>query len=174
MKRRTGGTRLLATLGKQAARSARRLQRTVAQTVTNPVLRVARQQGQAVSKAMGRAVGKAARQAFTGVVTPAPTPVSKGGGIWEEGLWGFSLGIGSMAQRRYRVFVPPGVSAARPAPPVCRSAPPPAAGFTPVTASISTPWAWRCRAFSCCTSAATLLWISVVILRMKAARSGLP
>jgi poly(3-hydroxybutyrate) depolymerase len=116
MKRRTGGTRLLATLGKQAARSARRLQRTVAQTVTNPVLRVARQQGQAVSKAMGRAVGKAARQAFTGVVTPAPTPVSKGGGIWEEGLWGFSLGIGSMAQRRYRVFVPPGVSAARPAP----------------------------------------------------------
>jgi len=116
MKRRTGGTRLLATLGRQAAQSARRLQRTVAQTVTNPMLRVARQQGQAVGKAMGRAVGKAARQAFTGVVTPAPSPVSKGGGIWEEGLWGFSLGIGSMAQRRYRVFVPPGVSAARPAP----------------------------------------------------------
>jgi poly(3-hydroxybutyrate) depolymerase len=116
MKRRAGGTRLLATLGKQAARSARRLQRTVTQTMTSPVLRAARQQGQAVSKAMGRAVGKATRQAFTGVVTPVPTPVSKGGGIWEEGLWGFSLGIGGMARRRYRVFVPPGVSAARPAP----------------------------------------------------------
>lgn len=116
MKRRTGGTKLWATLSKQAARSARQFSRTVTQTVTDPMMRAARQQSQAVSKAMGNAVGKMARQALTGVVTPASAPVSKGGGFWEEGLWGFSLGIGRMGQRKYRVFVPPGVSAARPAP----------------------------------------------------------
>ncbi|KAI3593730.1 Poly(3-hydroxyalkanoate) depolymerase [Cupriavidus sp. U2] len=116
MKRRTGGTKLWATLSKQATRSARQFSRTVSRTVTDPMVRAARQQGQAVSKAMGRAVGKVARQALTGVVTPARVPVSKSGGSWEEGLWGFSLGIGSVGQRRYRVFVPPGVSAARPAP----------------------------------------------------------
>ena len=118
MKRRTGGTKLWATLSKQATRSARKLQRTVTRTVTKPMLQAAKQQGQAVSKAMGQAVGKAARQALTGVVTPTPAPVSRGGGLWEEGMWGFGLGIGigSMGQRRYRVFVPAGVSAARPAP----------------------------------------------------------
>lgn len=116
MKRRTSGTKLWVTLSKQAARSARQLQRTVERTVTKPVLRAATQQSQAVSKAMGRAVGKMTRQALTGVVTPARAPVSRGGGFWEEGLWGFGLGIGSMGQRRYRVFVPPGVSASRPAP----------------------------------------------------------
>lgn len=112
MTRRTGTTKLWATLGKQAARSARRLQR----TVTNSVLKTAKQQGTAVSEAMGRAVGKAAHRALTGVVTPAPSPVSKGGGVWEEGVWGFTLGLGALGQRRYRIFVPPGVSAARPAP----------------------------------------------------------
>lgn len=112
MKRRTGSTKLWTTLGKQAARSARRLQR----SVTDSVLRTAKEQGRAVSKAMGRAMSKAAQQALTGVVTPARAPVSKGGAFWEEGLWGFGLGIGSLGQRRYRIFVPPGVSAARPAP----------------------------------------------------------
>jgi len=116
MKRRTSGTRLWVTLSKQAARSARQLQRTVTKTVTNPMMRAARQQSQAMSEAVGRAVGKAARQAVTGVVTPARAPVSRGSGAWEEGQWGFSLGIGRLAQRRYRIFVPPGVSAARPAP----------------------------------------------------------
>lgn len=116
MKRRTGGTKLWATLSKQATRSARQFSRTVTKTVTDPMMRAAKQQSQAVSKAMGRAVGKVARQALTGVVTPARAPVSKGGGCWEEGQWGFTLGIGRMAQRRYRIFVPPGVTAARPAP----------------------------------------------------------
>lgn len=117
MKRRTGGTKLWAMLSKQATRSAREFGRTVTKTVTNPMLRAAKQQSQAMSKAMGQAVGKAARQVVTGVVTPARAPVSRaGGGSWEEGQWGFSLGIGRLAQRRYRVFVPPGVSAARPAP----------------------------------------------------------
>jgi poly(3-hydroxybutyrate) depolymerase len=101
MKRRTGGTKLWATLSKQATRSARQFSRTVTKTVTDPMM---------------RAVGKVARQALTGVVTPARAPVSKGGGCWEEGQWGFTLGIGRMAQRRYRIFVPPGVTAARPAP----------------------------------------------------------
>ncbi|WP_454767197.1 extracellular catalytic domain type 1 short-chain-length polyhydroxyalkanoate depolymerase [Cupriavidus campinensis] len=108
MKRRTGSTKLWATLGKQAARSARRLQR----TVTDSVLRTAKQQGSAVSQA----VGKAARRALTGVITPASAPVSQGGGVWEEGVWGFGLGIGTLGQRRYRIFVPPGVSVTRPAP----------------------------------------------------------
>ncbi|WP_404994393.1 alpha/beta hydrolase family esterase [Cupriavidus pauculus] len=116
MKRRTSGTRLWIALSKQAARSARQLQRTVTRTVADPMMRAAKQQGKAASTVMGRAVGKVARQALTGVVTPARAPVSRGGGFWEEGQWGFPLGIGSMAQRRYRIFVPPGVSAARPAP----------------------------------------------------------
>lgn len=116
MKRRADGTKLWVTLGKQAARGARRLQRTVTRTVADPMLRAARQQGQAVGKAMSSAVGKMARQAFTGVATPTQAPISTGGGSWEEGLWGFSIGIGRMAQRRYRIFVPSGVSVARPAP----------------------------------------------------------
>ncbi len=111
LKRRMGGTKLWATLGKQAARSARQFQR----SVTDTVLRSARQQSTAVGKAVGQAMGKAARQALSGVVTPARAPVSRGGGFWEEGLWGFGLGLGH-TQRRYRLYVPPGVSAARPAP----------------------------------------------------------
>ncbi len=84
--------------------------------MTNSVLKTAKQQGSAVSEAVGRAVGKAAHRALTGVVTPAQAPVSKGGGVWEEGVWGFTLGLGALGQRRYRIFVPPGVGAARPAP----------------------------------------------------------
>ncbi|MEN7531507.1 PHB depolymerase family esterase [Cupriavidus sp. DL-D2] len=116
MKRRTGGMKLWTTLSKQATRGARQLQRTMARTVTDPMMRAAQKQSQSVSKAVGEAVGKAARQALTGVVTPARAPVSRGGGAWEEGQWGFGLGIGRLAQRRYRVFVPPGVTVARPAP----------------------------------------------------------
>ncbi|RZT36730.1 extracellular catalytic domain type 1 short-chain-length polyhydroxyalkanoate depolymerase [Cupriavidus agavae] len=116
MKRHTGGLKLWTTLSKQATRSARQLQRTMARTVTDPMLRAAQKQGQAASKAMGEAMGKATRRALSGVVTPARAPVSRGGGSWEEGDWGFGLGIGRMAHRHYRVFVPPGVSAARPAP----------------------------------------------------------
>ncbi|WP_342051629.1 MULTISPECIES: extracellular catalytic domain type 1 short-chain-length polyhydroxyalkanoate depolymerase [unclassified Cupriavidus] len=110
MKRRTGSTKLWTTLGKQAARSARRLQR----SVTDSVLRTARQQ----STAVGKAVGNATRQALSGVATPARPPVTRKdgtGGIWEEGLWGLGFGLGH-TQRRYRLYVPPGVSAARPAP----------------------------------------------------------
>ncbi|RLK28525.1 extracellular catalytic domain type 1 short-chain-length polyhydroxyalkanoate depolymerase [Cupriavidus plantarum] len=110
MKRRTGSTKLWTTLGKQAARSARRLQR----SVTDSVLRTAREQ----SNAVGKAMGTAARQALSGVATPARPPVTRKGGtggVWEEGLWGFGFGLGH-TQRRYRLYVPPGVSAARPAP----------------------------------------------------------
>lgn len=107
MKRRPGSTKLWTTLGKQAARSARKLQR----SVTDSVLRTARQQ----SSAVGKAVGDAARHALSGVATPARAPVSRAGGVWEEGIWGFGFGLGH-TQRRYRLYVPPGVSAARPAP----------------------------------------------------------
>lgn len=55
---------------------------------------------------------KATRRLFSGVVTPASLPGGRGGGRWEEGRWG----LGPLALRDYRLFIPPGVSASRPAP----------------------------------------------------------
>lgn len=99
MARRGSGSKLWTALGKQAARTARKMQR----AVTQSMLRSAMEQG--------AAMGKAARRALAGVASPARTPL-RGGGVWEEGVWG----LGPLSQRRYRVFVPAGVSAARPAP----------------------------------------------------------
>ncbi len=94
------GGKLWTALGRQAARTARKMQH----AMTQSMLRSAVEQG--------TAMGKAARRVLSGVDTPVHVPVSFGGGSWEEGVWG----VGPLAQRRYRVFVPSGVSAARPAP----------------------------------------------------------
>src|SRR5574337_111646 len=55
---------------------------------------------------------KTARWILSGVATPAAAPVARGGGRWEEGTWG----LGPMAMRRYRLFVPPGAGTRRPVP----------------------------------------------------------
>lgn len=99
-RRNRSGTKLWNTLSKIATRNVRRAQR----TVTKSAIRSAVRQGEAMSKA--------AQRVLTGVASPVPTPVSRGGGRWEEGSWG----LGPLVQRRYRLFIPPGVSASRPAP----------------------------------------------------------
>lgn len=55
---------------------------------------------------------KTAKWLLSGVATPAAPPSARGSGSWEEGLWG----LGPMAMRRYRLFLPPGVGARRPVP----------------------------------------------------------
>ena len=49
---------------------------------------------------------------LSGVVSPAPAPGVRGSGRWLEGRWG----LGPHMLRDYRLFIPPGVSATRPAP----------------------------------------------------------
>ncbi|CAG9169538.1 PHB depolymerase family esterase [Cupriavidus respiraculi] len=93
-----------AALGKSAARSAGRVQRAVVRAVTKSVVGTAAGQTAAVRRATKRAL--------SGIASPAPVPVSRGTGRWEEGV----SGLGVLAQRRYRLFMPAGVSAARPAP----------------------------------------------------------
>jgi poly(3-hydroxybutyrate) depolymerase len=58
------------------------------------------------------AIRKQAERILAGVATPAPPPVARGPGRWEEGRWG----LGPLAMRRYRLFLPPGAGARRPAP----------------------------------------------------------
>lgn len=99
-RRKSSGSKLWSTLGKIAARNMRRAQR----TVTKSAIKTAVRQGEAMSKATQRVL--------SGVVSPVPAPAGRGGGRWEEGSWG----LGPLVQRRYRLFIPPGVSASRPAP----------------------------------------------------------
>ncbi|MBO4123698.1 prolyl oligopeptidase family serine peptidase [Cupriavidus gilardii] len=100
-----------AKLGKTAARQMQQMQRAVARTVTKSVARtVANTVAHSVTQAAHQ--GKEARRVLSGVTSPVPAPTSRGGGRWQEGVWGF----GPLAQRRYRLFIPPGVGAARPAP----------------------------------------------------------
>jgi poly(hydroxyalkanoate) depolymerase family esterase len=55
---------------------------------------------------------KTAKWILSGVATPAAPPATRGGGRWEEGLWG----LGPLHMRRYRLFLPPGIGARRPMP----------------------------------------------------------
>src|SRR5262249_29247141 len=105
--RRRSPLKLWTSLGKRAAHSAVRLQQAAAKPLADALKRTARAQ----SKTGGEAAGTMARRVLTGVASPAPAPVSRGSGNWHEGTWAFGL-----AQRRYRLFVPAGVSARRPAP----------------------------------------------------------
>jgi len=94
-------------LSKVATKSSIRTQKKVSKAV-----------GKAVGKAMGEAsarnatkVSAATRRMFTGVVSPVPAPGNRGSGHWHEGHWG----LGPLAQRKYRLFTPAGVSKTRPA-----------------------------------------------------------
>jgi len=78
-------------------------------------LRVTRQarkvSGQAIKDQIAT-VEKVSRRILSGVATPTPPPTARGGGRWEEGRWG----SGPLALRNYRLFIPRGSSASRPAP----------------------------------------------------------
>lgn len=104
---RSSGAKLWSTLNKAAARNARRMQRAVNQNLTKPmteaIVRNAVKQSAAVTAATQRAL--------SGVVSPVQAPQNRGSGRWEEGAWGAPL-----APRRYRIFVPAGVTASRRAP----------------------------------------------------------
>ncbi|EYS85182.1 poly(3-hydroxybutyrate) depolymerase [Cupriavidus sp. SK-4] len=104
---RSSRAKLWSTLNKAAARNARRMQRAVNQNLTGPmteaIVRNAVKQSAAVTAATQRAL--------SGVVSPVQAPQSRGSGRWEEGAWGAPL-----APRRYRIFVPAGVTASRRAP----------------------------------------------------------
>ncbi|WER49369.1 PHB depolymerase family esterase [Cupriavidus sp. WKF15] len=113
MGRRGSSTaRLWQALGKTATRQARRIGRemtralnqTVTQPMTEAIVRNAVKQSSAVAKATQRAL--------SGVASPVPAPQSRGSGRWEEG----AAGLGPLAQRHYRIFIPAGVTARRRAP----------------------------------------------------------
>lgn len=99
-RRTSSGAKLWNTLSKIATRNVRRAQRTVTRSAIQSAVR------------QGEAMSKAAQRVLSGVASPVAAPVSRAGGCWEEGSWG----LGPLVQRRYRLFVPSGVSAARPAP----------------------------------------------------------
>jgi poly(3-hydroxybutyrate) depolymerase len=104
---RSPGAKLWSTLNQAAVRNARSMQRAVNKNLTRPMteamVRNAVKQSAAVTAATQRAL--------SGVVSPVQAPQSRGGGRWEEGAWGAPL-----APRRYRIFVPAGVTASRRAP----------------------------------------------------------
>ncbi|WP_432261351.1 extracellular catalytic domain type 1 short-chain-length polyhydroxyalkanoate depolymerase [Cupriavidus sp. TMH.W2] len=104
---RSPGAKLWSTLNQVAARNARQVQRAVNKNLTGPmteaIVRNAVKQSAAVTAATQRAL--------SGVVSPVQAPQSRGNGRWEEGAWGTPL-----APRRYRIFVPAGVTASRRAP----------------------------------------------------------
>lgn len=79
--------------------------------LTKSALRASKKLGRAAKK-HAPALKVKAESLISGVVTPAPPPAAKGSGRWEEGRWG----LGPMAMRHYRLFLPPGTRARRPVP----------------------------------------------------------
>lgn len=77
----------------------------LARTTARASGKINRAAGKATAKRAGPALRKAATQLLTGVATPTPPPATRGGGRWEVGRWG----LGPMAMRRYRLYLPPGV-----------------------------------------------------------------
>ena len=92
-------------LGRSATRTATRAAKTATRKTTS-----------ATTKAISRQASKAAQQtrdALSGIASPAKAPATrKGSGRWLEGRWG----LGPMAMRRYRLYLPPGAGRRRPAP----------------------------------------------------------
>ncbi|MBL8451889.1 MAG: poly(3-hydroxybutyrate) depolymerase, partial [Zoogloea sp.] len=62
--------------------------------------------------AAGGRLASSARHVMSGIATPADAPATVTGGRWHEGRWG----LGPLAMRRYRLFIPSGASARRPIP----------------------------------------------------------
>ncbi len=71
--------------------------------------------GQAATRQGVKAGGKLAEQAgrvMSAVATPAEAPGAVAGGRWHEGRWG----LGPLAMRRWRLFIPVGATARKPLP----------------------------------------------------------
>jgi poly(3-hydroxybutyrate) depolymerase len=62
--------------------------------------------------AAGGRMASSARHVMSGIATPADAPAAVTGGRWHEGRWG----LGPLAMRRYRLFIPTGASTRRPIP----------------------------------------------------------
>ena len=62
--------------------------------------------------AAGGRLVSSARHVMSGIATPADAPATVTGGRWHEGRWG----LGPLAMRRYRLFIPTGASTRRPIP----------------------------------------------------------
>lgn len=79
----------------------------LARTTARATGKINKAAGRATAKRAGPALRKAATTMLTGVMTPtpAPLPAARGGGRWEDGRWG----LGPMAMRRYRLYLPPGM-----------------------------------------------------------------
>jgi poly(3-hydroxybutyrate) depolymerase len=98
---------------------AMRRRKTIWLSVWNAFSRTAARNSKQVRKTVSKAafahaadVSKVARRVRSGVVSPAPALGARGRGRWEQGRWG----LGPLVLRDYRLFIPPGVSASRPAP----------------------------------------------------------
>lgn len=59
-------------------------------------------------------IGAGVRRLLSGIATPAEAPSihARAAGRWEEGSWG----LGPLAQRRFRLYLPPGATRAQPVP----------------------------------------------------------
>ena len=77
----------------------------LARTTARASGRINQAAGKATAKRAVPVLKKAATQLLTGVATPTRPPATRGGGRWEEGRWG----LGPLAMRRYRLYLPPGV-----------------------------------------------------------------
>ncbi|MES2356639.1 MAG: alpha/beta fold hydrolase [Pseudomonadota bacterium] len=76
-----------------------------------------------VQKVVGKAIGevvvaqtseahRSAKRVITGVASPATIKRNSSGGRWEEGRWG----LGPLMMRKFRLYIPSGVSISNPAP----------------------------------------------------------
>ncbi|TPQ41604.1 MULTISPECIES: extracellular catalytic domain type 1 short-chain-length polyhydroxyalkanoate depolymerase [Cupriavidus] len=113
MGRRGGSTaRLWTALGKSATRQARRMGREMTRAINKSVTKPMTEAIVRNAVKQSSAVTKATQRALSGVASPVPPPQSRGSGRWEEGVGG----LGPLAQRNYRIFIPAGVTARRRAP----------------------------------------------------------
>ncbi|BAL22545.1 PHB depolymerase family esterase [Azoarcus sp. KH32C] len=77
----------------------------LARSTARASARVQRAAGKATAKRATPLLKKAATQILTGVASPTQAPSTRAGGRWEEGRWG----LGPIAMRRYRLYLPPGL-----------------------------------------------------------------
>ncbi len=83
----------------------------LARSTSRAVTRLNRAAGKEAAR-HAPALQRAAQRVLSGVATPVAPPAARGSGRWEEGRWG----LGPMAMRRFRLFIPPGTGMRRPAP----------------------------------------------------------
>jgi poly(hydroxyalkanoate) depolymerase family esterase len=87
----------------------------LARTARRASAKLGKSAGRAAAKEAGKRLPQARKTAqwlLSGVATPAPEPAAGGSGRWLEGWWG----LGPLAMRRYRLYLPPAATARRPLP----------------------------------------------------------